>query len=461
MRQTVAEGTYRVSELCEELKLFVGEAFPRLWVQGEVQRLNRSRAGHVYFELVEKGDGQDIRAKLDAVIWASDMRLVDAQLRRAGVTLEDGVELRLLGGMDLYPPQGRLQLRVRRVDPDFLLGRVERQRRETLRQLVEKGLVDRNRQRPLPAVPLRLALVTSVASAAYHDFVTTLAESGWGFTVQVVDTVVQGSDAPAAVASALDRAGRTGVDAVVLVRGGGARSDLHAFDTTPIAMAIATCPLPVIVGLGHQIDVSVSDQVAHTSTKTPTGAASFLVERVDAANAARVEVGQRIVTAARNRVEREGRRLARSGLRVTRSLERITGARGRLRDLTVRLRLAGRRRLDGGHERWKRVCDRLPAAGNRRVVAGSEQLRQVARRLVVGCTGRTRTARRQLEAQERLVVQLSPQRLLERGFSIARTAAGVVVRSQTQLELGDRLLTRLADGTVGSRVEDKEEQDEQ
>lgn len=456
MNQPIHEGTYRVSELCEELKLFVGEAFPRVWVQGEVQRLKRSRAGHVYFELVEKGGGQDILARLDAVIWASDMRLVDAQLRRAGVVLEDGVELRLLGGMDLYPPQGRLQLRVKRVDPDFLLGQVERQRRETLRRLVEQGLVDRNRNLRLPAVPLRLALVTSAGSAAYHDFLTTLGESGWGFVVLVFDTVVQGVDAPRAVASALERAGRATVDVVVVIRGGGSRSDLHAFDTPPIATAIARCPRPVIVGLGHQIDVSVSDQVAHTSAKTPTGAASFLVERVDAAEAARLEVARRIVTAAGSRIETEGRRLNRDGLRVNRGLERVVSAHGRLRDLAVRLRLGTDRRLERSRDRWREIGLRLPRTGRRRIAVESTSIDRLTRSLVAGSTSRIRDAGRQLEAEARLVAQLSPVRLLERGFSITRSADGGVVRSQAQVDIGDRLVTSLADGTVHSKVEVKE-----
>ncbi len=456
MPETVVEGTYRVSELCKELKLFVGEAYPRVWVQGEVQKLSRSRAGHVYLELVEKGEGDDIQGKLDAVIWASDMRLVDAQLRRAGVDLAEGIELRVLGAMDLYPPQGRLQLRVRRVDPEFLLGRVERQRRETLHELTRRGLIDRNRGIPLSQVPTRIALVTSVDSAAYHDFITTLAESGWHFRVEVFDSAVQGASAPKAVASALTMAGACDVDAVVLVRGGGARSDLQAFDTLELATAIARCPRPVIVGLGHQIDESVADRVAHTSAKTPTGAATLLVDRVNATNARVVDIVRRIAGAASTRVERVGRRLARAGLRASRGLERISAAGSRLNESRTRLHRAAARRLADGAAHWQQVADRLAPAASRRITTSVRETHRLLRSIVAASRSRARESRRQLDGYARLTAQLAPERLLARGFSIVRTEQGVAVRSQQQIEVGDRLMVRLIDGRLQTLVEGKE-----
>lgn len=458
MNQPIHEGTYRVSELCEELKLFVGEAFPRVWVQGEAQRINRSRAGHVYFELVENGEGDNVTAKLDAVIWASDMRLIGVQLRRAGAVLEDGVELRLLAALDFYPPQGRLQLRVRRVDPEFLLGRIERQRREALRHLAHRGLVDRNRELELAEVPLCLALVTSVGSAAYHDFLTTLRESGWGFQISAFDTVVQGAAAPESVAAALAAAGKSEVDAVVLVRGGGARSDLHAFDTLPLASAIATCPKPVIVGLGHQIDVSVSDRVAHTSAKTPTEAASFLVQRVDGAAARLAELTRRLATAASGRVERQARVLARHGLRITRSLERVSASNRRLQNLETKLHLAAEQRLKLGRYRLSRTAQAIPGTCRRRIAAGDEHLRRVTKSVAAGAAGRIRVVQRQLDGHARLISELAPERLLARGFSVTRKADGSLLRSLGQVTVDERLVTRLRDGRVHSRVEEKHEQ---
>ena len=460
VNQPIAEGTYRVSDLCEELKLFLGEAFPEVWVQGEAQRVNRSRAGHVYFELVEKGHDHTIAAKLEAVIWARDMRFVDAQMKRAGVVLEDGVELRLFGGMDFYPPQGRTQLRVSRVDPDFLLGRVERQRRETLRRLAEQGLIERNRQLSLSPVPTRLALVTSVGSAAYHDFISTLEESGWRFQLEVVDTVVQGAGAAAAVATALTTADTLDVDAVVLIRGGGARSDLHAFDTLELATAIATCRRPVIVGLGHQIDESVADQVAHTSTKTPTGAAMFLVDQVNAVNSRVVELTRRIAVAASARVERDGRRLAHAGLRASRGLERISAAGSRLSEIQSRLQRTSARRVTDGMLRWQQLGRRLAPAASRRIAVSERDVRRLVRGIITASSGRVRVAGKQLGSYERLTAQLAPERLLARGFSIVRTDEGVTVRSQKQVEIGDRLVVRLIDGSLRTQVESKETENE-
>ena len=257
--------TYSVSQLGAELKLFLAEAFPGVWVAGEVQRLRESRNGHVFFELVEKGRGDEVVGKLDAVLWRTDHLRVRRELARAGQQLAEGVEVRCLAQPDFYTPTGRLQLTVREIDPVFSLGLMARRRQETLDALAAAGLLERNKALVLPPVPISIGLVTSHGSAAFHDFLATLRDSGFAFRVYLVHVAVQGREAERDVPGALRAAAALPVDCVVLVRGGGARAELAVFDSHRIAEAIATLRVPVLTGLGHEIDLAVADLVAHAA----------------------------------------------------------------------------------------------------------------------------------------------------------------------------------------------------
>ncbi len=449
--------TYSVAELCEEIKIFVGEAFPFLWVRGEVQRLHRSRSGHLYFELVEKGTGDALIGRLDSVIWRSDLERVDRELARAGVELGEGVEIRVRANLDLYPPQGRLQLAIREIDPTFLLGRVELLRRETTARLARAGLIDRNRSLELPDVPLKLAVVASVGSAGYQDFVTGLGDSGWAFDIALIDTVVQGQYAPDSIASGLATASAADVDAVVVVRGGGAKSDLHAFDTYPVATAVASCPHPVIVGLGHQIDLSVSDRVAHTSVKTPTQAASFLVERVNGAERRRAELAAALVAASDGLQTAAERQLARSGLRLRVASERVQAARRRLDGVGGRIASASQRRMVAAEVAVAKLSDRTPRTAQALLTGSLGHLRSVARGIAASAGNLTARLEVQLDGYQRLAAELAPDRLLARGYSVTRREGGGLVRSAADLNRGERIHTRLARGGFWAQIESTEE----
>ncbi|HEX5760933.1 MAG TPA: exodeoxyribonuclease VII large subunit, partial [Thermoanaerobaculia bacterium] len=289
------ETTFTVSELCAEVKGLLASAFPTVWVVGELQRVKASPRGHLYFELTEKGGSDEVVGKLEAVLWKTDHQRVARVLAASGQRLADGQEVRLRGNLDFFAAGGRLQLCVREVDPAFTLGQLERRRRETLAALAADGLLERNRALPLAELPLRVALVTSAGSAAYHDFLSGLAASGYGFQVVFVHASVQGREAEREVVSALAALARARVDCAVLVRGGGSRTDLAAFDSRAIAEAVARAPYPVLTGLGHEIDRAIADHVAHTALKTPTMAAEFLVERVARAEQRTAELRRRLL----------------------------------------------------------------------------------------------------------------------------------------------------------------------
>ncbi|HEX6310304.1 MAG TPA: exodeoxyribonuclease VII large subunit, partial [Acidimicrobiia bacterium] len=276
--------TFTVTEINTVIRDALRAAIPReVWVQGEVQGLKTSGLGHSYFQLVEKvGRGERVLSRLDVALFRGERPAVNAALRDAGLKLADDIGVRIRGRVDFYPPNGRLQLVMTGIDPVFTVGGMAANRERLLKALAAEGLLRANAALPMPAVPLRVGLVTSHDSAAYHDFVHELEVSRYAWQVCLADVRVQGSGAPKRLVWALRALARQRVDVVVIVRGGGSRSDLAPFDAEAVARTIAEMPVPVLTGIGHEVDRSVADEVAHTACKTPTACAQELVEQVGA-----------------------------------------------------------------------------------------------------------------------------------------------------------------------------------
>ena len=431
----------------------MGEAYASIWVSGEVQRLRPSRRGHQYFELIEKGAGDEVVAKLEAVAWRRDFERIRRSLAADGQELAEGHEIRCRCDLDFYPPFGRLQLVVREVDPTFSLGLLARRRGETLAALEATGLLERNKRLVLPALPLRIALVTSADSAAYHDFVSTLGESGYGFRVLLVHAAVQGQAAEGEIASALGSLSDREADCVALIRGGGSRTDLAVFDSRRVAEVVARCPLPVLTGLGHQIDQSIADLAAHTALKTPTKVAELLVQRVRESDVAIAWIGGELPRAARELVGgvRESLAAVERGLGLVRF--RLRAAAERRRGLAGLLAIAVRRRLRQERARAAGLAPRLGRAAAVSLQRQSALPGRLASDVVAVSRTLLREAAARAEGWSRLVRQLAPQRTLERGFTITRDEAGRAVKEAGRLRPGERVLTRFADGEIHSRVE--------
>ena len=358
-------------------------------------------------------------------------------LRRHRIRLENGIAVRIHGRLDFYAPSGRITLVMDQLDARFTLGQLAAQRDHLLRALVAEGLLDRNRRLPLPLVPLRVGVVTSRDAAAWHDFRAELHRSGLAFKLRVRDVRVQGDGADAGIAEAIGDLGEPGggqppVDVVVLVRGGGARTDLATFDSELVARAIAGSPVPVLTGLGHEIDRSVADEVAHTALKTPTACAGALIERVpDLPASGRADLGGR----GRPGIRRRGAGRGEPGRHDEAHLAAHLG-RGR----AVGLAAGPPRRA-------------APRSSSRSSPAGSVASTTMA----VGCwwvdAGEWPTPDRDLDSLAARVRALDPERTLARGWSITRRPDGTIVRSAADVSDGDELVTTLADGTVRSRVE--------
>ena len=447
-------GTYTVSQLGAELKEILDHTLSAVWVAGEVRRPTVSRAGHAYFELVEKDAGDTVRGVVQAVLFRRDHQRVRRVLQRAGLELQEGQQVRCFGGLDFYAPGGRLQFIARDIDPLFSLGDLAQRRAETLARLESEGLVGLNAALELAVPTLRIALLTSLGSAAERDFSATIAGSEFAFHCEVFDVAVQGPTAEAELVGALDRVERRApeFDVAVVVRGGGSKSDLVAFDSWGVASSIARCPIPVLTGLGHEIDESIADRVAHTSFKTPTAAAEELVRRVAGLDAGLDALASRLLGSARHRLREEDHRLTRLELRKRRAQLGLAEATRRLDRLADALQRAARRSLAQSRDRLRgqgqRAATEVGSLIDARRTAVEELVVRAARSAGVSL-GRQRE---RLEERGRWVEQLSPQRTLRRGFSITRSRQGRAIRAAEELERGGALVTELHRGSLESQV---------
>ncbi len=446
--------TYTVAELSRIISQAISRALPEeVWVEGEIRDLSRPASGHVYFSLVD-ADGDDAAAPmLPVTLFASDKLAVNRVLQRSGaVRMTDGVQVRIRGQVSHYAARGTVQLRMTWIDTDYTLGKLAAERERLIRSLDQRGLLEKNRSLPLPLVPLRVGLLTSAGSAAEADFIDELRRSGFGWRVRKVDARVQGAEAVRDVVAGLATLVADDVDAVALVRGGGAQTDLAAFDSEEIAVAVANCPIPVLTGIGHEIDVAVVDLVAR-SHKTPTACAAALVDVVGEFVARLNELAAATSRVTRGRVEIARRTLSHAADRLERSAS-VAGARAhqKLRSLESQTLRESRLLLRRNDDLVTATGHRISRTGAFHLDGATATVDRMAAMVGTTATRSTLHARNRLDDLEHRLDLLDPERLLARGWSITRTASGEIVMRPADAEPGTTLRTTVAGGEITSVV---------
>lgn len=423
--------TFSVGELAEAINGALRRTFADgVWVRGEIQGWS-VRGPHAYFRLVE--DTEAGKAAINVQFFAPAQARLKPLLLKNGLRLADGLKVRIFGHLDFFAPSGQLGLKMSDIDPRFTLGELALQRADVVRRLVATGLYDRNRGCRVAAAPLRVGVVASTASAAWADFLHEIERSTLAFQLRVVDVRVQGEWAVTEVTAAMRTLSRhRDLDVVVVIRGGGSRSELATFDDEAIATAIALSPIPVFTGLGHEIDRSIADEVAHTALKTPTACATALVEHV-VAYQQRTEA---LWMAIEHKAERG-----------------VTAAATDVAELANSIRLRVVAAVERADERLSQRARRVSIGAGRVVERADTRLAGA-----VAAVGRTpqrlEPEARHLDAVEQRVRLLDPVHTMARGWTITRSADGSTVRDAAQMQPGDQIITTFANGTAHSRVEE-------
>lgn len=395
-----------VSALNRLAKANLEMAFPAVWVSGEITKLTRAASGHAYLTL------KDESAAINTTIWKS-------ALSRIKFDFKLGMEVLVRGKLSIYEGRGEYQLNVDQLLPKGI-GALDLAFQQLKEKLEGKGYFDPRHKQPLPRFPRSIALVTSPSGAAIRDMLEILARRWPVAQVLVVPVRVQGEGAANEIAAAirqlnqLQLAGSIRIDTMIVGRGGGSIEDLWAFNEEVVADAIFASRIPVISAVGHEIDVTISDLVADHRALTPSHAITDLTPDRDELNAALGELGNRLLERLTRRIE-----MARQRLDSLADRRAFRSPLDRIRD--------GERRLD----EWD---TRLQRAGVNRIDKGKLQLAALSSRLE----------------------SLSPLGVLARGYSLTQNSAGQVIRSKIHVSPGELITTRLADGTITSRVEQTE-----
>lgn len=418
-------------------RLMTVPATQNVWIVAELSDVS-VRGGHCYMELLEKDERGLQVAKARGVIWAGNYRRIDAEFFAAtGQRFATGLKVMLRVSASMHPFYG-LSLVVSDVNPDFTMGDLLRHRKEIIARLTKEGVIEMNRSLQWPDRVWRIAIVSAPTAAGFGDFRHQLLNNAarLRFRVKLFPAIMQGEKAPQSIISALEEiaAESDGWDCVVIIRGGGATSDLQAFEDYELASSVAQFPLPVIIGIGHERDVTVLDWVAKMRVKTPTAAAEWLID-----------LGERQLTLLQQ--------YAASILRVvtdviSSSKEQLSYYEGLLPVATANV--LGRQ--DGFLQRSAVTLREIAA---RRLSPQLERLRLAQESLPTVTEAALRRQSQRLDAQESLVGALSPMAVLRRGYSMT-CIDGKVLTSASQAPEGAEITTVMADGRIISRVTKKQ-----
>jgi exodeoxyribonuclease VII large subunit len=440
---------YAVSELAEILRGLLEDSLPSLWVQGEISNLAKPASGHWYFTL------KDERAQLRCAMFRNANFYI-----RPPPTNGDAVLIR--GKVGIYPARGELQMIVDHLEPAGA-GALLRAFEALKARLAAEGLFDPALKRPIPPAPRRIGLVTSAIGAALHDVLTTLARRWPLAEVLLYPVPVQGSEAPPAIVRALaELPRRAPLDVLLLVRGGGSLEDLWAFNEEAVARAIRACTVPVISGVGHEIDVTIADFAADLRAATPTAAAELATPDI-AEWAARAARNHGRLLAAMQRLQlRSAEQLAQSQarLRLLHPRRRLQERAQRLDELDERLRHASLTRLRVQRERLQDQAARLLRTNPAQALQGERRHIDALATLLRGRMQallddrRARTARAQS-----LLDSFNPDAVLARGYAIVRDEHGAVLRDAAQVRPGAAIEARLAQGSLIAEVRETRKQE--
>lgn len=394
----------------QSLKGSIAQTF---WLRAEISELRENYNGHCYLELIEKSEVDDsLLAKIKASIWANNYRLLKPYFEsETGEKLRAGIKILVSVSLDFHPVYG-LAVNIRDIEPAFTIGELAARRMQVIKQLEADGIIDMNKQLPLALLPQRIAVISSATAAGYDDFCNQLHNNSQRFVFysKLFNATMQGDNAEASIIAALEKVYQhiEHFDAVVIIRGGGATTDMSCFDRYELAANCAQFPLPLIVGIGHQRDSSVLDMVAGKSVKTPTAAAEFLIEQMTKALNEALWRADAICNTAKNIVYENKNAIERKKF-----------------NLKILLR--------------------------NKILRKQQQIELKKNKLEIGVKNQINTQRNSLSIKEKIIEMHSPSFMLSKGYTIT-TINGKRISSVKDVKVGEKIRTFAIDGDFTSTI---------
>ncbi|MBG0858525.1 MAG: exodeoxyribonuclease VII large subunit [Bacteroidales bacterium] len=427
------------------------------WVIAEISEIRENFAGHCYLELIEKNpDEKNVRARAKAIIWNNRYRFLRPLFENmTGQSLRQGLKILIRVRIDYHELYG-LSLVISDIDPSFTLGEMALKRQQIIKRLEDEGVFNMNKELDFPLVPQKIAIVSSRSAAGYSDFLSHIAGNSYRyiFYTALFETIMQGTDTEKSVIRSLDRiAGYNDLfDVVVIIRGGGSQTDLSWFDNYNIAYHITQFPLPVLTGIGHEKDLSVTDMVAFESLKTPTAVADYLIEHIAATENRLVDMSSAITTLSGKIIEVNRTRIETCRLKL------IPVARMMISD--IKEELSGR--LIEITNTGKEIIGKaalIPAYNKSRLISATRSVlernqvtfKQLKQNLISYTSNSINSTDIKLNVFASSLKILNPENVLKRGYTIT-SMNGRIIKSSGLVNENDIIDTTFSDGRIKSRV---------
>jgi exodeoxyribonuclease VII, large subunit len=475
------EQQFSLFDLQHQIKNCLDDAFALpLWVKAEISEMNVNRSGHCYLDLIETEPGTDtVIARCRATIWSYTFRMLKPYFETTtGQAFSEGLKILVQAKVEFHEVFG-MSLNIRDIDPVYTLGDMARQRKEIIRKLQDDGVLEMNKELELPMVPQRIAIISSPTAAGLQDFIDQLHNNPHRFVfyTKLFPAVMQGTDAPGSVMNALELIYEyeNMFDAVAIIRGGGAQIDLACFDNYELAFHAAQFPLPIITGIGHDKDDTVLDMVAHTRMKTPTAVAEFLIsgslafaqhlselethftelvnDQLEANKERLMDAADQLNLLMSQFVSKQTSRLEIAGVQVKNKAGIfLKNQETELKKMTVSSKNLTGRYITSQNHFLEQSVQELNYTFRKQILKTGNKLVQLQQLLKIRSVGIIRNEKKNLNQIGEKLRLVDPQNILKRGYSLT-LLNGKIVKSVDQINTGDRLETKLSNGTVESVVE--------
>jgi exodeoxyribonuclease VII large subunit len=427
------------------------------WVFAEISEMKENYAGHCYLELIEKHpDEKNVRARVRAIIWSKRYSFLKSYFENiTGESLKEGLKILVKIKIEYHELFG-LSLVISDIDPAFTIGEMAVKRQMVIKRLEQEGVFSMNKELDIPFVPQRVAIISSKNAAGYSDFIKQLTGNSYGyiFYTALIETAMQGTETEQSVISALDKIALNShlFDLVAIIRGGGSQSDLSWFDSYNIAYHVTQFPLPVITGIGHDKDMSVTDMVANKSLKTPTAVADYLVESVAKAESVLNEMGSDIQNISQTIIEKNRNRIENARIKLI-PVARISLAdiRNKFSNKIMEMINVVKAYIAKTTLTPERQASVLSSAVKSLSSAKGTELERTRKNLITFTSNFLYRNGNRLDGLERSLVILSPENVLKRGYTIT-SLNGMILKKSDQVKTDDLIDTRFSDGSVSSRV---------